>query len=125
MKKHFQSKSLAVLLAATLFSALIPTASANSLGQNTIADITVEAGTQYARIALNGSAITGRPACHNATYTVHYGFDVSTAKGKALLSLATAASLAGKTIRITGSNACVTVASGLTLEDVESLVLFP
>jgi hypothetical protein len=121
MKISSKSRALAALIAATTFSAFIPTASASN-ATNTIADITVDSGAQYARVYLNGPTVTGRPACHNAVFVTHFAFDISTAKGKALLSVATAAFLAGKSVFITGSNTCINPGSG-NMESISSLAI--
>lgn len=123
MRTKFTAKALGVLTAIGALCAMSPAANATS-GENTILDITIETGTNYARVALNGGAIGGRPACHNASYTVHYGFDISTAKGKALLSTAQAALLAGKIVTITGGTTCTNTGS-VTLETMQKLTIWP
>lgn len=114
-------KTVGSLLAASAIGLLAPSANATG-GTNTLMDITIE-GTQFARISLNGSAIGGRPSCHNSTYTVHYGFDISTAKGKAMLASAQAALLAGKTVSAIGGTSCTNLGS-VTLETLTSLTLW-
>jgi hypothetical protein len=121
MRNKLTLKALTSALTALVIAGLSTGASATS-GTNTVTDITLQ-GTQFARIALAGAAIGGRPACHNAAYTVHYGFDLSTAQGKALLSTASAAQLAGKRLTATGSNTCVNLGS-VTLEQLESLTIW-
>ncbi len=126
-QKTMASKVMMALLAAAPFLGASSEARA-STASNTIKEIAVE-GTQVARIRLNGSTITGRPACHNAAYTTHYAFDISTAKGKALLSTLEAAMLAGKTVTVNyvSTGTCTTLAgtgsSGDQLETLDSLVI--
>ena len=117
------------LLSAVLIVCAVATShTANATVSSTglIQDITLEEGTNFARVALT-TAVTGRPACHNATFTTHYGFDVSTAKGKAALSMLTAAQLAGKRVVIFGTAACINVSQGVgttNIEEVQRVVVF-
>jgi hypothetical protein len=120
MNKLTFRASVCVLAAVAILGAS-PSASATS-GTNTLSDITLQ-GTQFARIALSGAAIGGRPGCHNAAYTVHYGFDISTAQGKALLATAQAALLSGKTISATGGASCTNLGS-VTIETLTALTLW-
>jgi len=122
MLGKFCTRTIASCLLAAAAFGIVPSANATS-GTNTLQDVTIESGTSFARIALNGTAITGRPTCHNASYTVHYGFDISTEKGKALLSLATAAMLSGKRVAANGTGACTNLGS-VTIETLGSLIFF-
>lgn len=121
MRNIVTFRILGSLLAFAATVGLSLTAYATS-GTNTLSDITLE-GTQFARIALAGSAIGGRPACHNAAYIVHYGFDLSTAKGKALLATAQAAQLSGKRVTATGDGTCTNIGA-VTIETLQSLTIF-
>jgi hypothetical protein len=121
MRKHIAFKNLAAFLAIAATSSFTPAVNATS-GTNTIADITIQ-GTQFARVALNGGAIGGRPSCHNSAYTVHYGLDLSTAKGKALMASLQAAQLAGKRVGASGDGTCINLGS-VTIELLQSLTVF-
>lgn len=116
MRKLFGS-----LVACALVTLFVGGASAAS-STDLISDITMQ-GTQFARIAVT-SASGARPACHNAGYTIHYGFDISTNKGRALLSTATAALLAGKRVSATGAGSCTNLGT-VTIETLDSLTLWP
>jgi hypothetical protein len=50
-----------------------------------------------------------RPACHQTWWDRQYIFDVSTARGRAMLSVLTSAYLAGKPAQVNGANTCTTV----------------
>jgi hypothetical protein len=89
--------------------------------EGVIQDVTI-GGPNFARVAVGTVAVGGRPACHNAAYTTHWGFDISTAKGKATLSVATAALLASRRVYVIGTNGCVDVGS-IRLEEVDTIVL--
>lgn len=105
MTTNFLKTRLARIACATALLTQVSAAHATGVGDALITDITVE-GTQYARVCVNRAVGGTRPACHNPTYSTHYAFDISTAKGKALLSILQAAQLAGKKINITGWNVC-------------------
>jgi hypothetical protein len=105
--------------------ALTSTVYALSSVQATIIELMITEGDQYARMAVGTTEITDRPTCHAAGYINHYGFDLSTAKGKAILTTATAAMLAGRRIGVVGSGTCVPVSPNLTLESVGALILYP
>lgn len=97
-----------------------------TFSSGTINDITIDSGANYARISVGTTAVTGRPACHNnAAYSTHWSIDLSTAKGKALMTAATSAMLAGKQVNITGAGTCFTVSSGLTIESIGVMSVFP
>jgi hypothetical protein len=124
MRNNFISKILGALFVMAICS-LTSNVKASS-GTNTIADLTIEQGTQYARIALQGPAIGGRPGCHHAAYTVHYAFDISTAKGRALLATAQAALLSGKQVTATGAGvSCTAVNLVVAIETLALLTLWP
>jgi hypothetical protein len=121
-KMKFKVMGSFMMAAAAL--GVTPSARASG-GTGTVIDVIVENGTSFGRIRLSGAGITtGRPGCHNSAYTTHYGFDLSTSKGKALLSTATAALLAGKTVQAGGDGVnCTTVAPGLTIETLTYIIL--
>jgi hypothetical protein len=125
MLEKFRARSATSCLLAAAALGVVPSASATN-ALSTLQDITIESGTGHARIALNGPAISGRPGCHNASYIVHYGFDISTAKGKAMLNLANAAMLSGKRVGVAGSINCTSVGGpgGLSLETLTSIALY-
>lgn len=120
MHNTLSTKNLFALITAATVSLFANAASATGT-TNVISDITVE-GSYYARVAMAGSPIGGRPACHNAAYTVHYQWDITTSKGKAMLSLAQAAQLAGKRVTVTGSGTCVT--GNASIEMLNSITLW-
>ena len=101
-------------------------AHAGSWARDTVQDVTIETGEHFARIAVGLKDITiGRPDCHDPSgYRQHYGFDISTPKGKALLATATAALLAGKTVQLAGTGTCIAVTETLMLEELATLTLF-
>lgn len=88
--------------------------------QGVIQDVTIDTGANYARVAVGTTAVGGRPQCHDRAYSTHYGFDISTAKGKAVLSMAMAALLAGKTVAVAGADACIIVGA----VEIEELIAF-
>ena len=104
--------------------AVASSAHAGSWARDLVQDVTIETGEHFARIAVGAKSITeNRPACHDAAYGQHYGFDISTAKGKALLATATAALLAGKTVQLAGTGTCIPVRDGMVLEELATLSL--
>ena len=95
-----------------------------SFARDIVQDVTIETGERFARIAVGTRNITlDRPACHNTEYGMHYGFDLSTPKGKALLATTTAALLAGKTVQLAGTGTCIAVRETLVLEELATLSL--
>jgi len=124
MRNPLALKSVASLLTAAAVVAMNTSASASS-ANNTLFDIGIEAGAQVARIGLNGGAQSNRPACHNVAYNSYWAFDISTAKGKALLATAQAALLAGKKVGVTGGTGCTNIAASGTInvETVTVLIL--
>lgn len=90
-----------------------------------LGDVTIE-GTNFARVAVGTTPITaGRPAsgCHNAAYTTHYGFDISTTRGKAMLTAAISALLAGRSVTVAGSDSCVNLGT-VSLENATAITVF-
>jgi hypothetical protein len=125
MLSKMKFKVMGSLMMAAVALGVAPSARASSGGSATVIDVVVENGSSFGRIRLSGAAITtGRPGCHNQAYTTHYGFDLSTSKGKALLSTATAALLAGKTVQAGGDGLnCTLVAPGLAIETLTYIIL--
>jgi hypothetical protein len=82
-------------------------------GTGTVTQISIRNGTNFATVDFTG--VVGSHPCGNAPAS-QFGFDISTAKGKALLSMLESAYLAGKTIGYGGSGACITVEGGLSAE---------
>jgi hypothetical protein len=122
---QMQKKLLQGILSCAGVLLLASSALAVGAGTGTVVDIVIESGTNHARINVAGVGGT-RPGCHNIAYTNHFAFDISTAKGKALLAGATSAMLAGKTVGATGAGSCTTVTTGgLQIETLSSLVLLP
>lgn len=69
-------------------------------------------GTQYALVRINGSTSGTRPGCHTSgTLQTAYSMDLNTSKGRALLSLASAAQLAGRSLEVYGAGNCLTPGS--------------
>lgn len=89
---------------------LLSTAAHASSRQDVLRSIRV-VGTQYAQIEFSGSW-AGRPACHAAFMPGHFAFDISTAKGRALLATAQAALLAGKEVTAIGGTTCTSSGGG-------------
>jgi hypothetical protein len=133
MRNMMTLKAIGSLCAALAIGTFSPVARGASGGQGTMSSVIVENGTQVARIVLNGGPFnSGRPSCHNAFLGDTWAFDVSTAKGKALLATATAALLAGKTVAAsgatTGTSLCMNIAASgstvINIEILQQLVLF-
>lgn len=83
-------------------------------------------GTQYGVVTVNVSPGSARPACHNtnATYNGSYAFDISTNKGRAILSTVTAAKLSNLQLDINGANSCTnTGASPGQIESIDQVLL--
>jgi hypothetical protein len=77
-------------------------------------------GTNFTVIIM-GSAPSSRPGCHTGP-TQAYAFDISTTKGKALLSLAQAGYLSKNNTIATGGTTCTTVGTNV-IETLQSLEL--
>ncbi len=83
---------------------------------NTVYSVQIESGTQYATIVVNGGPhSSGRPSCHSTFNPNQWAFDISTNKGKAMLTMVQTALLSGKRIGVTGSGSCINVAATGTL----------
>jgi hypothetical protein len=125
MHNKLTLKIVGALLAAATIVPISPAANATSVASNTVTSITIEGGTQYAHIWMDGGPYaSGRPSCHNVAYGSSWAFDISTAKGKALLATAQAALLSGKTLAVTGSNSCTAINSSINIETVTVLRIF-
>jgi hypothetical protein len=131
MRNKPTPRNTASVLAVAAIVALSAPASAASSANNTVMDIAIEFGTQVARIGLNGGPYSsGRPTCHNVAYNSYWAFDISTAKGKALLATAQAALLSGKTVSVsgvtTGTTLCTNIAASgtINIETLGRLILF-
>ena len=123
MRKLPVSRVLLPLLAASAFTVVSPSANATST-LNVVTDVTID-GNNFARLALAGSDITGRPSCHTAgSFRKHYAWDISTHKGKAMLSAAQAALLSGKPVSASGSGNNCTSVSGGSIETLATLTLW-
>lgn len=125
MQNKLTLKIVGFFLAAATVVPISPEANATSTASNTVFSVTIEGGTQYAQIMLDGGPYnTGRPGCHNPALGSNWAFDISTAKGKALLATAQAALLSGKTVSVTGSNSCTTVSGTINIETLTNLRIF-
>jgi hypothetical protein len=125
MQNKLTLKIVGSFLAAAAVIPISPEANATSTASNTVFSVTIEGGTQYAQIMLDGGPYnTGRPSCHNPALGSNWAFDISTSKGKALLATAQAALLSGKSVSVTGSNSCTTVSGTLQIETLTSLRVF-
>src|SRR5690349_2975129 len=103
--KNNQLKLVGSLLALAAVTGFVPSVQAatysGKLGR------IVVAGTQYAVIISAGAVSGSRPSCHPSVGQFNsFAIDISTAKGKAVLSLAQAALLANKTTFISGAGVC-------------------
>lgn len=81
-------------------------------------------GTSFVILNVEPIVSSGRPGCHNGLYVSSYALDVSTNKGRALLSTLQAALLANKTVHVTGGTSCTNTGS-ITLETVQELIIYP
>ena len=104
----------AALAAIASFSPVLAQASSAS---GPIKNVTIK-GTNFAVIMLT-SATGSRPACHTASI-YEYAFDISTSKGRALLSTAQAAMMSGKQTTVTGGTTCTTIGSSV-IETVQTI----
>ena len=126
MRNPLSFRTFFSLLSAAAVVASNTGASAASTN-NTVSDIGIEAGAQVARIGMNGGPFgTNRPMCHNVAWNSYWAFDISTAKGKAMLATAQAALLSGKRLSVSGAGTCTNIAATGTInvETVQSMVLW-
>ena len=106
----------------------IPRAHAAMFVAGNILGLTVE-GTNYATVQVEGNGFVSgsSPSCVTAAFANqgYFVMDVSTSKGKALLSVLLSAYLAGKSVGVTGTGTCSSnvPASGTTLEAVSKVTL--
>lgn len=121
------NKQLKSILGSLLFVgaiAIAPTADAGfNIGSQKVTQIAIANGTStLAYVEFDGSR-TGTPACGNASpQNRRYVFDTANNRGKALLSVLTAAMYAQRPVYATGTNTCTTAsyASG-TSQSIENL----
>jgi hypothetical protein len=115
-----RSGFLAGCLALGLTALAAKADAANAVG--TISQIEI-IGTQYAILRISGGATGTRPACHTGGLQQSaFAMDLGTAKGRAMLSFATAAHLAGRSIEIGGAGTCLNIGSPFsTVEQVQRL----
>lgn len=109
-----------MVFAAIVISALLSatsTAFASAINGTKIIAVQV-LGTSSAAITF-ASAIPGSPACSVATQTLY--IDVTTNKGKAAFSIATAALLANVAVDATGAGTCTTPSGGFPAENLSTL----
>src|SRR4051812_36719337 len=117
-------KFLASAVSLALITTLSPVANAAGNGYGPLDGVSVANGVNYASIQISGAGTIGHPACQTGGSTSpFFGFDISTNKGKAMLSLAQAAQLAGKVVSVAGTGACITVGTGLTYEGLASITV--
>jgi hypothetical protein len=101
-------------------TSLTPDVARASSVTGVVKNVTIK-GANYA-VVMTAIPPSGRPGCHNGG-TYEYAFDISTSKGRALLSTAQAALLSGKTATIIGGSSCTTVATGSAVETVQTISL--
>jgi hypothetical protein len=106
-------------ICAFMVAGVSPRGASASSTTDKIANIQIT-GTSFAKVYVT-LAVGGRPSCHNGG-TTEYAFDVSTNKGRALLSIAQAALLAGKYVSIIGGSTCTTI-GGQSIETLQTLTL--
>jgi hypothetical protein len=97
---------------ATLTSLAVPALAARTGVGLSIGDITVYGSN--ARIFISSGISGSTPACASS-HPNHFAINVSTDKGRAQLSIATAAMLSGKTINVLGLGTCLAVDTPGTL----------
>lgn len=105
-----QKKVLGSLILSTLLTAGI----ASAQGANGVVTSIQVLGTQYATFVITNPAGSA-PACHNGV-AGQFSMDISTAKGKAMLSALEGAEIAGRTVGVGGLTTCLTVATGSTVQ---------
>ncbi|HKY37315.1 MAG TPA: hypothetical protein VJN18_15335 [Polyangiaceae bacterium] len=105
-------KYVTSMAAALLVGAFASGSSASVSAYEKIASLTVfRHGTNHVVVGMTTNIPAAqRPTCHEDwDWERQYVFDVSTSKGKALLSLLMSAYLAGKSVTVAGTGSCVTV----------------
>jgi hypothetical protein len=123
MRSKLMLKIVGSILAAATTVPLSLEAHATS-ASNTVSSVTIESGTQYARITIDGGPFGGRPSCHNAAFGSDWAFDISTAKGKAMLASAQAALLSGKRVSVSGGTTCTNVSGAINIETLTKIQIF-
>ena len=98
---------LSILSFAALAFNAAPAAAARTGVSLTITEITV-IGTN-ARISFSSGLSGTKAGCTSTSRQNHFGINVGTNKGRALLQVATAALLSGKTVNVTGFDTCIAV----------------
>jgi len=111
-------KVIATLATGALLLLSSPPAAKASGATGQIVSIAI-LGTNFAMVTVTNP--TGTSICTSPAGI--FAFDISTAKGKALLSVLEGAQLAGKTVGI-GGEACLTVQAGLTAETLGIVTVF-
>jgi len=116
------------LLSGLLFGAMsLVTVSALAFNRTgvglTIVDVSVFGSN--ARITVSGTLSGTVPACHTSGSANAFGLNLGTDKGRAQLSIAVAAMLAGKTVNITGPSTNTCVATDAQTQDTFQLTLNP
>lgn len=103
--------------------AAVSTAYAGQATQVNISSVQVvgSSTSPYAAIGMNG--ISGAPSCATFPAIVMYA-DLSTNKGRAILSTATAAMLAGKKVTVIGTGGCTTPSGSFPAENINVLMAF-
>jgi hypothetical protein len=117
MSSRFVKNIVTFAVIARLFLSA-PTAANASGATGQIVSIII-LGTNFAMVTITNP--TGTSTCTSPAG--QYAFDISTAKGKALLSVIEGAQLAGKTVGA-GGEACLTVLTGTTAEGLGILTVF-
>jgi hypothetical protein len=96
-----------LLTVAALSTTTTPSHAAGSVSSVRITAVSVTSSGTWAYLTFDGTITGTRPGapCSNLT-TNRFAFDPRTNEGKAFLSLATSAMLAGKTVTASGNNSC-------------------
>jgi hypothetical protein len=110
--------ALATVVASLTLALASPVYAAGTISgqQLNIINVYGSSTTPYAVLSFSAAASTP-PAC--TQFSAAMAIDASTTRGKAQLSLVTAAFLAGKNVTVIGSGSCVTPAGfGVTVETI-------
>jgi hypothetical protein len=116
-----QLKKSLFILCAVLSASSAATAKTTML-RVTVADISIE-GESFARVGLNAAVIKDRPACHDEDFSSHYAWDISSNKGRAMLSIIQAAQLSGKKLLLIGSDTCTATGEN-TIETLTAVSIY-
>ncbi len=117
MSSRFRKVIATVATGVLLLLSSPPAAKASGATGQIVSIIIV--GTNFALVTITNP--TGTSTCTSPAG--QYAFDISTAKGKALLSVLEGAQLAGKTVGA-GGEACLTIVAGTTAETLGILTVF-